>query len=205
MSSAEQAAPVRQASNPRRGQILSAALSCFLARGYAATTIADIRKASGATTGSIYHFFPGKGALALALLEEAVSGWAAAGPAATLPDSDAETAIRASVRGLASWGLANPALFRFLDEIRTLAATDPDLAPLHALLANGQTAAQDRYEGAVATGLCRPLAWPLAHALMLGPVYDLLRLVAAGAPAPPGAADLLAEAAWSAVRISAAR
>ena len=59
----------------RRESILEAALSCFLEKGYIATTIYDIREASGATTGSIYHFFDGKGALAMALLEDAVAGW----------------------------------------------------------------------------------------------------------------------------------
>ncbi|HTO27428.1 MAG TPA: TetR family transcriptional regulator, partial [Devosia sp.] len=43
----------------RRRQILDAALSAFLERGYAATSIADIRARSGASTGSIYHFFAG--------------------------------------------------------------------------------------------------------------------------------------------------
>ena len=60
----------------RRRQILDAALASFLEKGYAATSIADIRARSGASTGSIYHFFSGKGALAEALLREAVAGWA---------------------------------------------------------------------------------------------------------------------------------
>ena len=61
----------------RRRQILDAALACFLERGYLGTTIADIRRRSGATTGSIYHFFDGKGALAQALLTDAIVGWSA--------------------------------------------------------------------------------------------------------------------------------
>ena len=54
----------------RRQAILDAALASFVARGYLATSISDIRAASGASTGSIYHFFAGKGALAEALLRE---------------------------------------------------------------------------------------------------------------------------------------
>ncbi len=63
----------RLTGDERRESILEAALGCFLEKGYIATTINDIREASGATTGSIYHFFDGKGALALALLEDAVA------------------------------------------------------------------------------------------------------------------------------------
>jgi hypothetical protein len=45
-----------------------------------------------------------------------------------------------------------------------------------------------------------PLPWPVVHSLTLGPAYNLLRLVAAGAAPPPEAAELLADAAWAAVR-----
>ncbi len=50
----------RLTGDERRRSILEAALDCFLEKGYIATTINDIREASGATTGSIYHFFDGK-------------------------------------------------------------------------------------------------------------------------------------------------
>lgn len=192
--------PGRRQPPRRRDKILAAALACFLDKGYVATTIADIRAASGATTGSIYHFFPGKGTLALALLEQAIAGWTAAGPAAADPAAAGEVAIKGSVHGLVTWGLGNLDLFRFLEEIRTLSVTDPDFSGLARMLAQGQDAARQRYAAAVAAGLCRPLPWPLAHSLLLGPTYNLLRLVAAGATPPEGAADLLAEAAWDAVR-----
>ena len=104
----------------RRQRILEAALTCFLEQGYLATSIADIRRLSGASTGSVYHFFANKGALARALLEQAVAGWSAASVAADA--ADAETAVKASVTGLVQWGLANPSLVGFMDYIRTLAA-----------------------------------------------------------------------------------
>ena len=43
----------RLTGDERRESILEAALGCFLEKGYIATTINDIREASGATTGSI--------------------------------------------------------------------------------------------------------------------------------------------------------
>lgn len=184
----------------RRSEILDAALACFLERGYAATSIADIRNASGASTGSIYHFFEHKGALALALVERAIGGWSGSSMEATDPDASAEISIKASITGLVQWGLANPASLRFLDEVRTLATSDPGLAAVAALLARGNDAARARYATFVARREVRDLPWPLAHALMLGPAYDYLRL--SPDSAAPGAATIIAEAAWSAVRAS---
>lgn len=183
----------------RRTRILEAALACFLEHGYAATSIADIRKASGASTGSIYHFFDGKPALAMALVERAVSGWSAASAAALQPDATPEQAIRASVSGLVTWGLAHPGELRFIDEIRTLQSADPALAALTGAFGDGRAMGSTLYDRWAAEGHVRPLAWPVAHALMLGPAYDFLRL-ARMIPAPPDAAETLAAAAWSAVR-----
>jgi AcrR family transcriptional regulator len=188
--------PASSPAPDRRTEILEAALACFLDTGFAATSIADIRNRSGASTGSIYHFFAGKGVLALALVERATAAW---GAAAALPaaGATAEAEIKASVRGLVAWGMAHRREARFLDEVRTLAASDPALADLRTLLDAGNDAARARYAGYRSRGEVRSLPWPLAHALMLGPAYDYLRLVA---EPDPGAADLLAEAAWRAVR-----
>lgn len=43
-----------------RADILSAAASCFMERGYAATSIDDVARRLGATKGRIYHHFPSK-------------------------------------------------------------------------------------------------------------------------------------------------
>jgi AcrR family transcriptional regulator len=184
--------------NRRRQRILDAALTSFLERGYLATSIADIRRLSGASTGSVYHFFANKGALARALLEEAVRGWSAAASAAA-EAADAETAVKASVSGLVRWGLANPSLVRFMDEIRTLSAQGDEFAEVRDLLAAGQAAAERRYRDWTARGEVRPLPWPIAYSLMLGPAYSFIRLAAVGANADSAPA-LLAEAAWEAVR-----
>jgi len=54
----------------RRQAILEAALSCFANKGFTETTMEDIRKLSGASTGSIYHHFSNKEMLARALYLE---------------------------------------------------------------------------------------------------------------------------------------
>lgn len=44
----------------RRAQIIEAAVACFLERGYTNTSMSDIIKASGLSSGSIYSHFTGK-------------------------------------------------------------------------------------------------------------------------------------------------
>jgi TetR/AcrR family transcriptional regulator, transcriptional repressor for nem operon len=53
-----------------RDQIIEAALRLFFEQGYRSTGIAQIRKAAGANSGSLYHFFPSKEALLAAVLEK---------------------------------------------------------------------------------------------------------------------------------------
>ena len=184
----------------RRQQILDAALASFVERGYRATSISDIRAASGASTGSIYHFFGGKGALAEALLTEAVAGWSAEVWREHDGDSSAERGIKATVGGLLRWGIRNPGHLRFMDEIRTLAASGTELATVAVMLAEGQAAGEKQYRAYEANGEVRPLPWPVAHSLMLGPAYNYMRLIGRSDAASPDAPTLLAEAAWQAVR-----
>ncbi|MDT5357048.1 MAG: hypothetical protein QOJ56_5580, partial [Mycobacterium sp.] len=46
-----------QTGAPRRRAILDAALTIFLKNGVAGTTIEALHRESGASVGSIYHFF----------------------------------------------------------------------------------------------------------------------------------------------------
>ncbi len=184
----------------RRQQILEAALASFLERGYLATSISDIRQGSGASTGSIYHFFSGKGALAEALLREAVAGWSTEVERERNGATGAEASIKAGTGGLVRWGTANPGHLRFMDEIRTLAATGTELATVEAMLAEGQALGEKQYRAWAKAGEVRTLPWPVAHSLMLGPAYNYMRLVGRSGKPSRDAPTLLAEAAWQAVQ-----
>jgi AcrR family transcriptional regulator len=52
-----------------RDRIVHAAMMLFAAKGYGATSIADILASTGANSGSLYHAFPGKQDLLLAVLD----------------------------------------------------------------------------------------------------------------------------------------
>ena len=54
-----------------RQDLLDAALTIFSQKGYTATRLEDIARASGVTRGAIYHHFGSKSELFLALMEEA--------------------------------------------------------------------------------------------------------------------------------------
>jgi TetR/AcrR family transcriptional regulator, transcriptional repressor for nem operon len=57
-----------------RERIVFAAMQLFWEKGYASTSIADILKAADANSGSLYHFFPGKQDLLLAVLDTYLGG-----------------------------------------------------------------------------------------------------------------------------------
>ena len=52
-----------------RSRIVDAAMELFWAKGYGSTSISDILAQAGVNSGSLYHFFPGKQDLLVAVLE----------------------------------------------------------------------------------------------------------------------------------------
>ena len=54
----------------RRAQIIESAISCFLEKGYTNTSMSDIIKASGLSSGSIYSHFSGKEDILITAINE---------------------------------------------------------------------------------------------------------------------------------------
>lgn len=52
-----------------RERLIFTALQLFAEKGYGSTSVADVRQAADVHSGSLYHFFPGKQDLLLAVLE----------------------------------------------------------------------------------------------------------------------------------------
>ncbi len=159
----------------RRAQILQAALACFLEKGVAGTSIAEIRRRSGASTGSIYHFFPSKEAIAVALYLDGLSGWTAA----TLnvpPNSLAEEAIERIVCHAIDWGLQNGPLMRFMDENRFLLVRVAGLEEATAILLAAREQGERILELMAQGGKLRVRDWELCQPILLGPVQAWLQL-----------------------------
>jgi len=57
-----------------RERIVAEALRLFWEKGYGSTSIQDILRAAGANSGSLYHFFPAKQDLLLAVLDGYIEG-----------------------------------------------------------------------------------------------------------------------------------
>lgn len=57
----------------RRGELLDQAFGLFAARGYHALSMRDLARELGASTGVLYHWFPGKPELFAAMLERQVA------------------------------------------------------------------------------------------------------------------------------------
>ena len=184
----------------RRQDILDAALRTFVEKGYIGTTIADIRKASGATTGSIYHFFSGKPGLAVALWTDANALWVTRAEAGRQSHTPKEM-VTTTVRALLEWATANRDLFLFFEELRIRAHSDPELRPILDEITQTHDAAAEMYRNWVAQGQVREMAWPVASALIVGPAYDYLRKCEH--TSDHGAAiEMLVENAWNSVTVT---
>src|SRR5262245_13193012 len=60
---------INQEGSDTRSRLLAAAMRLFWEKGYASTSVADVLQAARVNSGSLYHFFPGKQDLLLAVLE----------------------------------------------------------------------------------------------------------------------------------------
>jgi AcrR family transcriptional regulator len=186
----------------RREAILSAALECFTDRGFAATTVAEIRDCSGASIGSIYHHFRGKEGLAAELYVEGLRGYQAGLLEALERSPHAEASIRGLVRHHLRWVEGNPKLAKFLmgrRETELRLATEARVRELNRGFFPRVGAWMERH---VQSGELRPLSPDLWEPLLLGPSQEFARLWLAGRTriSLRRAERELAKATWNAVR-----
>lgn len=57
-----------------RTRLVLSAMQLFWEKGYGSTSVADVLKSAGVNSGSLYHFFPGKQELLLAVLDAYLGG-----------------------------------------------------------------------------------------------------------------------------------
>ena len=123
----------RQAQASRnRDAILGIARSGFLARGYAATTMASIAEQAGLAVDTVHKAFGGKAGLVRAIYERSLAG---DGPIAAPQRSDDMQAAEPDPRAiLRHWGALSTEVAPLVSPIHLLirdaAATDPEMAAL---------------------------------------------------------------------------
>ena len=187
------------ASSARQQQILDAALHCFLERGVDATTIADVRARSMASTGSIYHHFKDKDGLVAGVLQHIIGRYQASLQEALTEMDDPKMLIMGIVLHFTEWASQNSSAVKLLSELRGSSIVQrmngrADLAKeslLNPALVDLEKAADD--------GAVMKLAAPLYEAVILGPVFDISDHWQASNPHAAKEADLLAKCAWQAL------
>ncbi|KZB84992.1 TetR/AcrR family transcriptional regulator [Amycolatopsis regifaucium] len=112
----------------KRRAILDAAAGCFAMKGFEKTTTAEICRAAGISTGSLFHYFPNKRAVFVGIFEQ---------------DADETTALLAAARELedhweailhvmvhVSEQLLHPVAAKLVLEVAAQCARDAELARL---------------------------------------------------------------------------
>jgi AcrR family transcriptional regulator len=187
------------AGEQRRRQVLRAALDCFIQRGYTASTMEDIRAASGVSIGSIYHHFGSKEKLAVALHREYLRRWWALSEEVIQPGRSARRVIKDLVAAYLRWAEQEPGLVRFMFflpeslQIRAVAREE-----LRGEFTEGQQTIWTWLETQAAKGAIRSLPMDLYHAAIFGPMLEHIGRWLRGVADTqlPEAGELLGETIW---------
>lgn len=184
-----------------RRAILDAALECFTRLGWAATTIEDIRKVSGASVGSVYHHFGAKEGIAVALYIDCLRQYQEALRGRLEREHDAEAFVRAVVVHHITWSRAHPEAARYLIQMRrdeAVSAAEPEVQEATGDFARDGYA---RLKAFVKEGQLLRLPTTAYMPLLMGPAQELLRSWASGrAELKTGIEKVLADAAWKSLR-----
>lgn len=181
-------------SSLRRRALLEAALACFAEHGIEATTIALLREATGASTGSLYHHFGSREGLLAALYLEGLRDFRQHKHVALAGASTLAEGVRAIVRAHVDWISANPTWADFLFRQRQVIAG----SGAETQLADEQ-AEDAAFMAAWAQGLggLPALPMPVLVSLVAGPVHEYARQWLGGRVAE-------APSAWESVFVNAA-
>lgn len=192
----------KEQTHQRRTDVIEAALTCFTELGYAKTTMADIRKYSSASTGSIYHHFKGKEQLAAAVYIEGIRTY----QEGLLKVLEVETRAREGVMAIVTYHLKwvndHPAWARYLSEMRHaefMAGTETDFKELNARFGAGITA---WVSGHMKAGRLKSLPRDVFIALLLGPCQEYARQWLSGHAVlePDAAVKAMAIPIWQSLR-----
>jgi AcrR family transcriptional regulator len=181
-------------------QILAAAQALFLAQGFEATSMEQVRVKAGVSNGSLYHHCPTKAHLGRALYEAALADYHAALLKAIGEAVPAEDGVRGLVLAHIAWVVKQPQRARVLHELRrttAIAGAEPDWGALNA---EAFATLRRWVGGRQAEGELQPMPFGVWLALVFAPVLQLSPAWARdGKPVAPKLRALLADAAWAAV------
>lgn len=179
-----------------RNRLLEAALVRFATDGPVAVTLDDIRRDAGVSVGALYHHFEDKAALVDALYLELTRRVQELFLAELHMHASAEDSVKGIVRLYLRWVSGNRAAAGLLLGHR------PDELALRELNRPFFAEVRSWWETHVHYGALRPLPLEVMNALWIGPAQEYTRHWLAGQVrrVPRAVADVLAEAAWNALK-----
>ncbi|MFZ5569186.1 MAG: TetR/AcrR family transcriptional regulator [Thermodesulfobacteriota bacterium] len=182
----------------RRAEVIEAALKCFQELGYAKTTMADIRRHSSASTGSIYHHFRSKQQLATAVYFEGVKNYQEGLLRVLAAEKQARKGIRSIVGYHLQWVSDHPTWARYLTEMRHAEFMDGAESRFKELNAHFAAGITTWVSGHMKAGRLKPVSRDVFIALLLGPCQEYARQWLAGHAVlePTAAAAAMAEPIW---------
>lgn len=189
-------------STRRKREILEQALRVFAERGYAQTTMEDVRQASGASIGSLYHHFGGKEALAGALYVEGLRDYHESLQRSASRHRSAESLVKGIVRHYLAWVVSNPGWARWLLEMRRAEAVRPVEEEIRSVSASAARRLGAVLAPFVERGEIEDLPFEVTAAILVGPAQTLAaHAMLRGRPEELRRhAPALAEVAWRAIR-----
>jgi AcrR family transcriptional regulator len=190
------------ATSARQEAILDAALRLFNRHGYAATSIDDIRRASKASVGSIYHHFGGKEGVAAELYLRALESYQRGVLELMRGSPTAREGIDGIVHHHLEWVAAHPDQARYLLAMRSAEVLLASKSRVRALNRDFFREVFGWLDEQADAGRIRKVPRHLSFPLVIGPSQELSREWLEGRVDQPleDAADLLANAAWYSIR-----
>ena len=181
-----------------RRNVLRHALSLFNENGVEATTIDDLRRASGQSVGTIYHHFHNKEGVVAALFFALFDDLSRAIAERTAGVADARAVVKALIEATTAWITAQPEGAQFVFLARESVAQGPHADDLRTRLLARYDPIDAVLAQEAAAGRILPLSPDLIPALVLGATEFYARGWLAGRrqATPASHAQRFALAAW---------
>ncbi len=186
--------------------VIEAALYCFSERGFAQTTMDDIRSRAGISNGSLYHHFRSKESLAAAVYLQGIIDYQEGVLAALEAETGAREGVEAMVRHHLRWVNRQREWAVYLTRMRHAAF----ISEVESDMAGQNRSFMERvvawFTPHFESGAIRPVRFDLLIPLLIGPTQEFTRLLLEGKTrtAIGIAADELAGSAWLTLRGPAA-
>ncbi len=185
----------------RRKTIINAALACFAEIGFSETSMEDIRRKSGASTGSIYHHFKSKEQLAAEVYLAGICNYQEGLIQALEGQTDMEAGVRALVAFHLQWIMENVEWARYLFQKRHSVFMAAAEAKIHSMNKEFSRKLHQWFMQGVNSGAVRMLPADIVAALIIGPCMEFTRQYLAGHNRTDReqAATLMGDAVWRAL------